>query len=165
MADKSFHESMRDWGLEANRYRAERDDLERRIKDEQAAYDAALALHLAKVMSPDLYKKWSSSSTPSSARSAIEQVTLEDAGFDWPVDINQMKIDMASAEKKYRDARTQYEYWASLVWRDVLGKLPEPVYGPPAGIVEQMPHAAPSAMASVPMPTRFGTSDKPPWEK
>ena len=165
MTDQSFPEAMREWGLEANRYRAERDELDRRIKDEQSAYDAALALARAKEMSPDLYKKWSSSSTPASARLAIEQAVLEDARFDWPVDINQLKVDMASAEKKYRDARTQYEFYASLVWREVTKKLPERVYAPPAGIAEQLPRVMPSVMASVPPPTRLGSDDKPPWEE
>ena len=165
MPDQSFPEAMREWGLEANRYRAERDELDRRIKDEQSAYDDALALHLARVMPPDQYKKWSSSSsTPSGARAAIQQVTLEDAPFDWPIDINQMKIDMAAAEKSYRDAQRQYEFYAYMSWRPVLEKLPERVYAPPAGIAEQLPRVMPSVMASVPPPTRLSTGDKSPWE-
>ena len=164
MTDQSFPEAMREWGLEANKHRHQRDELDRRIKDEQSAYDDALALHLARVMSPDQYRKWSSSSTPASARAAIQQVTLEDAPFDWPIDINQLKIDMAAEEKAYRDARTQYEFYAYMTWRDVLEKLPERVYAPPAGIAEQLPRVMPSAMASVPPPTRLGSDDMPPWE-
>lgn len=168
--DKSIPQSMRDWGLEANKLRLKRDELAERIKQEEAEYENVRLAHLMNVMEPDLYKKWSSSATPSSARQAIEVQLFTEHPLTWRVSINQMKLDLAGAEKAYRDARTQYEYYANLAWQPVFDVVSERLYGLPAGLPEQVPHAVPVMATTLPVPRLVASGgnvdggDKALWE-
>lgn len=162
--DKSIPQSMRDWGLDANKLRLKRDELAEQIKQEEADYENARLAHLMNVMEPDQYKKWSSSSTPSSARQAIEIQLLTEHPLTWRMSINQMKLDLAGAEKKYRDARTQYEFYANLAWRPVFDVVGERMYGLPAGLPEQMPHVVPTMPATLPVPLPVASGGKSPWD-